>query len=345
MSPTHAVDRKNHYRTQSSLWSSLSSVLHPSFTTSTTGAAIKQHNTLISLYTLPAELILQIADVLNECDLLSLSWTCRRIHSLLTNHPSMHNVTVIHRNAAMAKLRKDDYLIRVAKERWYPYKQSLLCSACLRTHPVKHFTRAQRAKPASERQCIGMSGRFRMCSHRSITLIEGRRVFAEDGAISCILKDEHTGNWCRALFSGPQCSHMISSERVPASEPVRWAMVLRQLDRLDVYVCPHMRTSCPKLQARLKVEWWINETRGDRRRPQNLVTEAKERAKREGFFAPRDMGASAETKCSVKMCETRVLVQRNLEPMVCYVLIRRTVGVLRDVRPENEGWCVQLEAK
>ncbi|KAL0263763.1 hypothetical protein SLS55_002745 [Diplodia seriata] len=114
---------------------------------------------------LPNELLLAIVAYLPGADALALRATCRRLHRLYYPHAA----TLDDRADLATRCRRDAFARACGAERAGALKHgTLVCSYCRATHPRKHFSPHERARPLEQRRCLGATTAIPMCPHRSV---------------------------------------------------------------------------------------------------------------------------------------------------------------------------------
>jgi hypothetical protein len=142
--------------------------------------------------------------------------------------------------------------------------EKIRCQACLTAHPLTAFTLEERSRSPTVRKCMGSNGVFQACEHQSYD-------FAQ---LSAMLSDVtlRPNSGALSLCHAPivdnlpnfTCLHRVHTGELMClsakhfwirhgENPLQFSIAQR-LNELDVYVCPHMRTSYLSLPPRLKID-------------------------------------------------------------------------------------------
>jgi hypothetical protein len=231
------------------------------------------------------------------------------------------------------RLQKDWYAQQVPLEagkdtRWL---NELLCSICHEFHSRDAFTPHARAQCAETRACISISRCFRACPHKWLSYREVQDIkrrclegchddtkHVDDTSCIYFCDDIDCGGALRK-YRGQYfvvnrmvfLCHILEIRKqvVPVSA------IQRALQRLDMYVCPHVRTSSTELFDRLDAMW-----------PVALKTLRKER--------------KANVECPGEDCDSTIVLHLDRETEMPFHVCK---GLGRLVEPLNKGWVAQLE--
>jgi F-box domain len=227
------------------------------------------------LHNLPTELILEIADWLSPVARLRIQRVCSRFRACLT----LGGVAPGIKNNILTEFEISQFVFLLRRDRerklQNDYNQKcdlalpeselfrLGCSDCRVTHEIQYFSQSQLSLPPKTRVCKGLEGYIKLCAHYSFRgrcLLRGLREMGT-GELLCEFRfsddcfsDEKVRLWgrerpCLGFHNG----HTITIDRrIPvfsiASETSATHEALSTaLNRLDVHICPHLRSGDPEL--------------------------------------------------------------------------------------------------
>lgn len=155
------------------------------------------------------------------------------------------------------------------------FKSKVLCSYCLDLHPTSSFSSKELEKRTTERVCVCANVRFHICSHKSLNFAqlmaskpldwedypwEEQTLRGEAGFTPFLL-----GSWddCNVALARTieinlpgSMGKMVMSKSLDHSAHSLCCLSLMRIDHdfvrlafeaLDLYICPHLRTSSPEV--------------------------------------------------------------------------------------------------
>jgi hypothetical protein len=226
-------------------------------------------------------------------DILSLCHTSRWFLSILQENDTSPCFTISRRDTATFSCRWAKAIYpRQAKEEVRRHVEgripaaALLCSFCIKRHPISAFSETERGKPPRSRRCIGATHKVRICPHHTFTLKELQQYIAYRNNLQCCAFYSAFGHQAHrgTVYHGKSEQINISSTCPRQWSP--WSYCQEFLTREDKYICPHMQTSNKRLQ-------WL--------------LEAQLKMPMRKYSA----GVIASVKCRVECCDTQITVVNN----------------------------------
>jgi hypothetical protein len=221
-------------------------------------------NTIYSrLYALPYEIIIYIAQSLNDEQYISFALSSVKIYKTLIDARLLRAYIPRAAKAALAtKLKRDEFYASRVQRFWtMRVRGRLWCAACHGLHGVRDFPRTWIDAPREERCCFFVrDGGLKPCRHRSWSFgalkamgkghAHGVSLGMADCADCVAVTEPHSvpktgihirGTGEMSLDVSVNLFHAQDYYKVPLKdmrEDVRAAMI-----RLDVFICPHMQSS------------------------------------------------------------------------------------------------------
>jgi hypothetical protein len=144
------------------------------------------------------------------------------------------------------------------------WSDKILCRPCLEAHPITAFTSEERQSSATIRKCVGSSGYLRTCGQEPHNFEQLRSVggnvsagFLPGSVVDlCETYDHIEDNIqvrIRKLYNiETQCETTTYCDIDRRGREPVWSAIVRCLNERDAYICPHMYTSDPDLQDKLR---------------------------------------------------------------------------------------------
>ena len=295
------------------------------------------------LTTLPTEIILRITAQGIPCSsLAALRQTSRTFY---------HECELTPIGKDSSKSDKLDFLAMLARDT--PRPGHAICSTCIRLHTLTSFSEKELSKRPRVRQCIATS-RMWTCPHRTFTLSEAEEVlslsdpFGEKVVPTCDRCGFLTLN--TRLCHGPDVRNVSFITQYRLLEAVCRTNDVRDtiqdhfttgrvsflLDRLQIPICQHMRSSQTPIATHFRPEHLkvVREC--------NRLTGRERRKWRLPWHKGHDSGWY--WTCPVKDCmtmavyEAREVVKSNGERQVSLILILEKVVFDRSDKSNSEAW-------
>jgi hypothetical protein len=295
--------------------------LHASRSTKKAFSRSRSARDYTDINTLPPELILDICDLLTAVDILSLCHASRWFLSILQDNDTSPCFSINQRDTATFNRRWAKAIYpRQAKEEVRRHGKgrfsaaALLCSFCMKRHPISAFSETERDKPPRFRRCIGATHSVRMCPHHTFTLKELRQYTAYRNNLHCCPVPAAFGYQTHRgiVYHGKSEQINISSTCPRQWGP--WSYCQEYLMREEMYICPHMQTSDARLQQLLEAQLKMPMRR-------------------------YSAGVIASVKCGLECCDTQVTVVYN--GLYMWIRFTRHFGYLKD--GAEPRWCAQLD--
>lgn len=281
-----------------------------------------------AFYKLPAELHLCIARYLDGADLEAYTQCSRTTTFLTSHHP---RISWPQKARFSMRLRRDQVLRAAALQGVKPDIVAW-CSHHSMLHHTSLFA-AEQLQPylsGDDRVCIGVTGRFRVCEHRSFNTEE---LFWESLGLprDLLLCNQHAkpegdmfGPYFNSEYSSfpPVCvytrRHLVL--RVPFGQEVSKQCVSERLLSLGIHICPHLGTAHPNFGESL------------------FQTDA---AKFHGKKALAGSKMAFAVTASCGRCSAKYTLRRHEGGDAVLLIVRRKIQDL--YRPHSVDVLVQLE--
>jgi hypothetical protein len=238
----------------------------------------EQHNsTLSSFYNLPVELLLNIADFLPLVPTLIMQRVCSKFRYHLykssqvppeKKHSTLRRLETFQFNYMLRRdkelILQKEYTLACGTAPKKIRSARVSCSGCRKTHCSNSFSKVELRRPAITRLCKGLSGQVFLCEHYSFStlcLLRGSREM-RGSILTC--SREHRSypivsyaavgyrnrGWPIMEIDKSGATYInrsvliadIASDVLATRESL--SLALREL---DVYICPHLKSSDPRL--------------------------------------------------------------------------------------------------
>ena len=216
-----------------------------------------------NLNTLPIELLLQISTYLPPSSRVSLTYVSRYSYHRLDyqkvdfaiEHIMMPRIFIGSRISDQDEIYAEDVarserlkLLCMLERDLLIRRPRVVCSGCFSTHDVSLFTPEELAKSGLKRLCVGRLGRMWICSKTSVSFdqMEGPKYWRD-------ILNYHTCSGCvhQHHFFDKGLTVVWPLVQTWSGAEVSILMLREILSRLDVPLCPHIRSGDPVILCTL----------------------------------------------------------------------------------------------